>query len=308
MKECPFIDELWLRIMRKLGQLETFIKVVEANSLALAAKQLEVSSASVSKQISALEDDLKVILLQRTTRRLELTELGRIYYENSKNLLKKIVELDETIASLHAEPSGDLTILASRYFADYYIIPHLEEFFAKYPKINLDLVIAGRASDFSREDIDLFFGITHQGPPDAVQKEIAKGHFSLCAAPSYLKKHGLPKHPQELSHHHFISYSVRESCHKLSFNNGMEIYLNPLLKVSDTKIMISCALQGLGFVKLHCLESEKYLSDGSLVEILANFREPPQPIYLYYQQHRYLQPKVRHFIEFYLGKTKKRGL
>jgi DNA-binding transcriptional LysR family regulator len=286
----------------KLVQLETFIKVVEANSLVSAAKQLGVSPAAVSKQISALENALKVILLQRTTRRLGLTELGRIYYEHSKNLLKKAVELDEAVASLHAEPSGSLTVLSSRYFADYYIIPHLEEFFAKYPKINLDLIIAGRSSDFSREDIDLFFGIAHRGPADAVEKEIMKGHFSLCTAPSYIKKYGMPHSPQELQQHRFITYSVRESCHRLSFNNGVELYLNPLLKVSDTKIMITCALQGLGFVKLHSLESEKYLSNGTLVEILADFREPPQPIYLCYQQHRYLQPKVRLFIKFFIEK------
>jgi DNA-binding transcriptional LysR family regulator len=293
--------------MRKLAHLETFIKVVEANSLALAAKRLGLSAAAISKQISALENDLKMILLSRTTRRLELTELGRVYYEHCKGVMKKIDDLDGVMNSLQQEPSGELTVLSSRYFADHCIVPHLQEFFAKYPKITLDLIIIGRASDLSREDIDLFFGITHAAPPEATQQEIAKGHFSLCASPSYLKQYGIPKTPQDLSHHRFITYSVRQSCHRLSFNNGSEIYLNPLLRVSDTKMMISCALQGLGFIKLHHLESEKHLSEGTLIEILAEFREPPQPIYLGYFQDRYLQPKVRYFIEFYQGKLKKTG-
>ncbi len=265
--------------MRKLEHLETFIKVVEANSLALAAKRLGLSAAAISKQISALENDLKMSLLSRTTRRLELTELGRVYYEHCKGVMKKIDDLDGVMSSLQQEPSGELTVLSSRCFADHCIVPHLQEFFAKYPKITLDLIIISRASDLSREDIDLFFGITHAVPPEATQQEIAKGHFSLCASPSYLRQYGIPKTPQDLSHHHFITYSVRQSCHRLSFNNGNEIYLNPLLRVSDTKMMISCALQGLGFIKLHQLESEKHLSEGTLVELLTEFREPPQSIW-----------------------------
>lgn len=293
--------------MRKLEHLETFIKVVEANSLALAAKRLGLSAAAVSKQLSALENDLKMNLLSRTTRRLELTELGHIYYEHCKKVIKKIDDLDGIMNSLQQEPSGELTVLSSRYFADHCIVPHLQEFFTRYPKVTLDLTIISRASDLLREDIDLFFGIAHPLPPEAVQQEIAQGYFSLCASPSYLKEHGIPKHPQDLAHHHFITYSIRQACHRLSFNNGTEIYLNPLLRVNDTKMMIASALQGLGFVKLHQLESEEHLSAGTLVEILAEFREAPKPIYLGYQQQRYLQPKVGRFIQFYLEKLKKVG-
>lgn len=291
--------------MRKLEHLETFIKVVEASSLALAAKRLGVSPTAVSKQISALESDLQVSLLSRTTRRLELTEMGHIYYEHCKKVLEKIDDLDGILHAQQQEPSGELTVLTSHYFADQWIIPHLQEFFGKYKKITLDLSIISRASDLLREDIDLFFGIAHSLPPEAIQQELAKGHFTLCASPSYLREHGTPKHPQELPHHRFITYSVRQTSNRLSFNNGMEIHLHPLLRVSDTKMMISSALQGLGFIKLHHLEAEKYLLAGTLVEILSPFREPPEPIYFGYYQHRYLQPKVRHFIEFYLEKLKR---
>ncbi|MBM3183969.1 MAG: LysR family transcriptional regulator [Chlamydiae bacterium] len=293
--------------MRKLSHLETFIKVVEANSLALAAKRLELSPAAISKQINALEGELKINLISRTTRRLELTELGRLYYERCKDVMKKIDDLDEVMNAFQQEPLGQLDVLASRHFADRCIIPHLQEFFAKYPKITLNLTVLAKASDLSREDIDLFFGISHPLPPEAVQQEISKGSFALCASPSYLAEYGVPKTPQDLSQHRFITYSVRESFHQLSFNNSSEIYLNPLLRVNDTKMMISCALQDLGFIKIHHLESEKYLSEGTLVEILAEFKEPPKPIYMGYFRDRYLQPKVRHFIEFYLGKLEEVG-
>lgn len=293
--------------MRNLDHIETFITVVEANSLALAAKRLGLSAAAISKQISALENDLKMSLLSRTTRRLELTELGQIYYKQCKKVMKKIEDLDEIMNLLQQEPSGELIVLASRYFADHFIIPNLKEFFTKHPKITLELIIISKASDLIREDIDLFFGITHALPSHATCKEIDKGYFSLCASPHYLNQYGIPKTPQDLSHHHFITYSVRQSPHRLTFNNGTEIYLNPLLRVSDTKMMLSSALQGVGFIKLHALEAKKYLAEGTLVEILAEFKEAAQPIYLGYFEERYLQPKVRYFIEFFQEKLKKTG-
>ncbi|MBX9744823.1 MAG: LysR family transcriptional regulator [Chlamydiales bacterium] len=291
--------------MGKLQHLETFIQVVEANSLALAAKRLGLSSAAVSKQISTLESDLKLSLLSRTTRRLELTEIGHVYYEHCKKIMKKVKDLDEMMDAQQMEPSGLLRVLSSRYFANRWIIPHLQEFFIKYPNITLDITIVGQTSDLSRQDVDLFFGLAHAMPSGIIQREVAQGYFSLCASPSYLEHHGIPKNPQDLSRHHFITYSVRQSCHQLSFNNGQQIYLNPLMSVNDTNMMVSCALQGLGFIKLHQLEAEGYLSTGSLVEVLAEFREPPEPIYLGYSQENYLQPKVRYFIEFYLKKLKK---
>ncbi len=290
--------------MGKLEHLETFVKVVEANSLALAAKRLGLSAAAVSKQISALEHDLKLNLLSRTTRRLELTEIGRVYYEHCKKIMGKVRDLDEMMDTQQLEPSGSLRVLSSRYFANHWIIPHLQEFIVKYPKITIDLTIVGQTSDLSRSDIDLFFGLAHAMPPNIMQQEISQGYFSLCASPSYFERHGIPKNPQDLSRHHFITYRVRQSCQQLSFSNGQQIYLNPLLSVNDTNMMISCALQGLGFIKLHQLEAAEYLSAGTLVEMLAEFRESTQPIYLGYSQEKYLQPKVRHFIEFYLEKLK----
>ncbi len=291
--------------MRKLDHLETFVTVVEANSLALAAKQLGVSTAAISKQISYLEDDLKASLLRRTTRRLELTELGKIYYEHSKKVINKIIDIDAIMTSAKAEPSGTLKVLSSRYFTDRHIIPHLHEFLTKHPKVKLDLVIAGRAADLASEDIDLFFGIAHPPPPSFIQKEICKGYFCLCAAHSYLKRHGTPKHPQDLVHHQFITYSLRQFSNQLSFNNGSDLYIDPILSTSDMKVMIACALEGIGFIQLHQLEAEQYLSKGTLVEILENFKEAPTPIYLGYSQDQYLQPKVRCFVEFYLEKIKK---
>lgn len=291
--------------MGKLEHLETFVEVVEAGSLVMAAKRLGLSPAAISKQLSSLENDLKVSLLSRTTRRLELTDLGRVYYAHCKKVMEKIADLDEIMNAQQLEPSGELSVLSSRYFADRYIIPHLREFFATYPKITLDLTIIGRASDLIQTSIDLFFGVTHALPSEVIQQEISKGRFSLCASPSYLRQYGVPKCPQDLSRHRFITYSVRQSCHQLVFNNGIEMYFDPFLRVNDTKMMISCALQGLGFIKLHHLEAEELLEEGSLIEILGEFKEAPESIYLGYFQERFLQPKVRHFVEFYLGKIKK---
>jgi DNA-binding transcriptional LysR family regulator len=288
--------------MKNLAHLQTFVSVVEANSLTLAATRLRLSPTAVSKQLTLLERSLGIKLLHRSTRRISLTELGHVYYNHCKKLAEKIAEIDHSIADIQAEPSGSLSIMSGRYFADHYVTPYLEEFLAKYPKITLTLQLIGRIPDFFQEDVDVVLGFTFPGPPEVIQKQIAQTHFYLCASRPYLQKHGTPTSPSELANHRFISYSLRQPDHLLRFNNKMEINLHPLLRVNDTKTMIACALQGIGIIKVNHLEAAPYLAQGKLVEILSTFKEPPQPVYLYYAQDRYLQPKVRHFIDFFLKK------
>lgn len=288
--------------MKNLSHLQTFVGIVEENSLTAAARRLGMSPTAVSKQLSLLEESLGIKLVQRTTRRMVLTELGRVYYNHCKKLAEKIAELDDSISNIQAEPSGALSIMSGRYFADRYLTPNLHEFLAKYPKVRLNLQLIERTPDFFREDVDVVFGFTFPGPSEVIRQEIAQTHFYLCASPRYLQEYGTPKNPSELTQHKFIAYSLRQQDQILRFNNNVEICVNPILRVNDTKTMISAALQGIGMIKINHFEADPYLTRGSLVEILSDFKEPPQPVYLYYTQERYLKPKVRHFIDFFLKK------
>lgn len=287
--------------MSKLERINTFISVVEENGFAASARKHGVSTAAISRQISALEAELGVQLLTRTTRQVRLTETGLQYYQQCKKALGELAEAENAIAGSQQEALGVLNILSPRYFALTNIIPRLPEFMARNPKLRINFELAERFPDFSQEGIDILFGVTIEGPPGLVRRRVATTRYVLCASPSYLKNHGMPKAPADLQQYHYIAHSMRKPLDILTFNDGKEVYLEPIVSLNDTRAMRECALQGMGIVKLHDYEVADALADGSLREILTEFRGPQYTVYLYYQQSRYLQPKIRRFIDFFIS-------
>lgn len=288
--------------MSKFERMDTFIKVIDCNSFSLAAKTLKISSAAVSKQISALEEELGVKLLNRTTRSLLLTEAGRIYYEYCQKLMNMVSEADSLVSQMRVEPSGNLHVVSGRHFAETFIIPHLKEFMTKYPKVIINLELAERVPDILKENIDIVFGMSIQGPQDAVQKKIAMTRYVICASPHYLKKKGTPLAPKELLNHHYIAHSMRKPDNLITFKNDQQIYLNPILKLNDTEAMLQCALDGVGIVKLHDYVVAQALAKGKLLELLKKYAEPEMPIFYYYRQSRYVHSKIRLFLDFVIDK------
>ena len=285
-----------------LEKIMTFIKVVEANSYMAAADQMKISKAAVSKQISTLEDSLGIKLIQRTTRRLALTEAGELYYQECKRLISLIGEMNELVSTMQAEPTGELRILSNRYFAERYILPSLNEFMALYPKVKINLELAERIPDFDKEKIDLVVGTSISGPPDSIQRTIGKTRYVFCASPSYLKIYGTPKKPMDLTHHRYITHTMRKPDYILNFENNLQIHVDPILRLNDVVSMRQCAIEGIGIIKLHDYMTTEAIKKGELIEILSEFSRTEYPLYLYYAQNRYLTPKIRYFIDFLMTK------
>jgi DNA-binding transcriptional LysR family regulator len=288
--------------MGHLKRLTIFVKVVEENSFAGAARSLGITNAAVSKQVIALEDELKTQLLQRTTRRLDLTEAGKIYYDHAKRIVKEIDEIESLFLDMKAEPAGHLIVASARHFASVYLVPHLDEFLARYPKVSLELHILERITNLEREGIDINVGHAFVGGPDDIHRKIATTKYAYCASPAYLKKFGVPTKPEDLHNHRYITHQMRKPNNVLIFRDGKEIQLEPFLRINDSKIMIECARQGLGIIKLHRYAMAEEIKKGELQEVLEGWDTSIQPIYLCYQPQRYLHPKIRHFIDFFLTK------
>jgi len=284
--------------MSKLERISTFIKVVEEQGFAAAARVLNISAAAVSKQISALEKSLGVELLRRTTRHLQLTELGQQYYAQCKQAIKQLEEIETSIIWGKSQPSGSLRITSNRYFADNFILPRLKEFLSQYPQITLHLELAERFPDLLQEEIDILFGVSMQGSADLMCRKVANTRYVLCASPDYLAKYGTPRLPDDLKNHRYITHSMRKPGDVLSFAEH-KVHLEPQLWLNDAKAMLTSALQGVGIVKLHEYMVKEALAKGELIELLAEYSEPDLPVYLYYQPSRYLLPKIRCFIDFY---------
>lgn len=285
--------------MSKFDQITAFIAVIEEHGFAAAARKQHVSTAAISRQVARLESELNVQLIRRTTRHISLTEIGARYYEQVKKTIDDLYEAESAIADSQAVATGILTVTSSRYFATQHILPRLPEFMALNPELRVNLELAERFPDLAEEDIDLIFGVSMEGNLSLVRKRVADTRYIFCCSPNYLKQYGTPETPSDLKKHRYITHSMRRPDNLLVFKGNKEIQVNPVLWLNDSRAMCDCAIAGMGIVKLHDYIVADAIQSGDLVEILSGYQDTVQPVYLYYQQSRYLQPKIRRFIDFY---------
>lgn len=288
--------------MPDLSQLETLILTSELGSLAAVSRKLGISPAAISKQLTKLEEELGLQLLIRSTRRVELTEIGVDYCLQCRRILEEVEAASALVSQIKVIPHGSLTVVSGRHFAITYIIPHIKEFLLKYPKIELNLELAERIPDLNLEAIDVLIGMSISATGDVIQKRIATTSYSFCASPTYLKQFGIPETPEDLKNHRYITHSMRKPYDELEFDSKKIIKINPYIKVNDSQTMLNFALEGLGIIKLHHYVVHKYIENGTLQEILSNYNRSEIPIYVAYPQRRFIASKVRCFIDFIMEK------
>ena len=284
--------------MSKFDQISAFVAVIDENGFAAAARKKNVSTAAISRQVARLESNLKVKLLHRTTRQISLTETGTEYYQLVKKTLDDLKGAEMAIAGSQAKATGMLSVTSNQYFATQFLLPHLSEFMMMNPELQINLELVERFPDLTQENIDLIFGVSIAGSADLIQKRVASTRYVLCASPAYLHKYGHPETPEHLIDHRYITHSMRKPDNVLLFKSK-KIVVKPILWLNDSRAMCDCAALGMGIVKLHDYIVSDYLRDGRLIEIFPEFHQQQQPVYLYYQKTKYLQPKIRRFIDFF---------
>jgi DNA-binding transcriptional LysR family regulator len=294
--------------MSRLIQIETFMKVVDKGSLAAAAREQNLSSAAISKQITKLETELGVQLLVRSTRKISLTDMGAVYYEQCKRILEEVDAADALVNNMKAEPYGKLKMFCPRHFAAKYITPHLPEFLSLYPHIEIHMEIGERMPNFEEEGVDLMMGASMSASEGSIQRCLARTQYTICASPDYLKKNGTPKTPVELLKHSCLTHSMRRPFNRFYFQNNKELEFHPFICVNDAETLSKLAILGMGIVQLHHYAVRDALEEGKLVAILENETRKEIPIYLAMPPRRYPPGKVRCLIDFITGKIKKENL
>src|ERR1700722_10632854 len=181
--------------------MATFVRVVDAGSLSAAARSLPSSLTSVSRQISALEEHFGTALLVRTTRRLALTDDGRILYERAKSILGELKEAEATLSRGRHQPSGRLRVSAPTLIGRLLIAPLLAEFLHRFPSLDLELLLIDRAVDMVEEDIQLALRVGHLPDSQLVARKLGDLRMIVCASPIYLERRGIPQTPDDLSRH-----------------------------------------------------------------------------------------------------------
>jgi DNA-binding transcriptional LysR family regulator len=281
--------------------MQTFNAVVDAGSFVRAAEALGLSKAAVSRYVVDLETRLSVRLLHRTTRRLSLTDEGQVFYARSKELLAELQEAEAEITSRSDAASGLLRINAPFTFGVLHLAPLWGVFKAQHPKVMLDVTLADRLVDLVEEGYDVAIRIATLESSTLVSKRLATTRMVLCASPQYLAQKGTPVHPSELAQHAVISYSywsTKDEWHFKGPSGPVSVKTQPCIHTNSGDTCRAAALTHQGVILQPSFLVGKDLSDGTLVELMPQFRSLELGIYAVYPTRKHVSAKVRALIEF----------
>ncbi|MBP2306400.1 LysR family transcriptional regulator [Azospirillum melinis] len=289
--------------MDKLHAMRVFIRVVEANSFSKAAETLGLPRASVTTTIQNLEAALGVRLLQRTTRKLNLTLDGAAYLEGASRILSEIDEIESTFTSARKTPRGRLRVDMPGSIGRLVIIPSIHEFHAKYPDIELMLGLGDRAVDLIQEGVDCVVRVGELADSSLLARRIGAMQPITCASPAYLAEHGVPKTIEDLERHIAVNYFSNRTGRNMELcfqrdGEVKEITMKGVISVNDADAYVTCGLEGQGILQPARFMVLPHLRSGALREILADWRPPRIPISAVYPQNRHLSPKVRVFVDW----------
>jgi len=280
--------------------LISFIEVVNRSTMAEAARHLRITPAAVSKHIVSLEKELGVNLMKRSTRRVDLTEEGILYFEHAKQIIEAYKQAEAAISHSKEEPSGILKLVCGPQIGNLYVLPYLKEFLERYPKLRLHVELTQTMPDLEKEKVDVVVGLTSGIPVHWIQRTLMHARWVFCASPEYLEKHGEPKKPSDLQHHQLITRIQRLPNDRIEFKTGESITFEPYLYLNDTRAIRRSALHGLGIAQLHDYIIIEDLEKGRLVEILHEYTHQDKtiPVLISYFPAAYIHIKIRRFIDF----------
>ncbi|WP_213881505.1 LysR family transcriptional regulator [Pseudomonas sp. dw_358] len=293
--------------MDRLTSMSAFVAAVQAGSYAGAAPRLGLSAQMVAKHVAALERHLGARLLNRTTRRQSLTELGAAYYERCKHIVDEAVAADSLAQVMSDMPRGTLKISAPVTFGSYSLMPFITGFLRQYPEVEIDLHLTDRAVDLVEEGFEAAFRIGPLHNASLTARPLAPYRLLVAAAPDYLARHGTPLIPSDLQGHECLGYVFwsRPADREWQFSRNGETHtvrVASRLQVNESKALLTAAIDGFGIVLGPADFLEPALGSGQLVRLLADFQAPSRPMHLLYSAHRQKTAKVRRFIEAVVGR------
>jgi len=290
-----------------LPYLVTFARVVQSGSFVAGAERLKLSPSVASKHISKLEKRLGARLLNRSTRKLSLTEAGTAFYEHAARILDELDQSEHAVQRLQAEPSGRLKVSTLNSLANAVLAPLLPDFMRRYPKVQLEIVCSDRFVDLTEEGYDLALRITREPAPNLVARKLAEIRFQVCAAPAYLQRHGTPVAPADLASHRCLGYpaSITPGSAWRFLHDGREVVapIQSVFEINSVETLRELALAGEGLALLPTYSVGADLKAGRLVTTLPSYRGfSESTLFACYLQNRYGSPKLRAFVDFLLQK------
>jgi DNA-binding transcriptional LysR family regulator len=300
--------------MEWLRATELFVNVVRLGSLSAAARHCGVSPATVSRIICTLEEDVGARLLNRTSRKLNLTEAGEFYYGRIDQILHQIQDVNDSVARLQTNPRGTLRVHSRMLVGNQYIAPALPEFMRRFPEIRIDLMLSNYTVDLVAQNIDIDIRIGKLEDSSLVARKLSSAHRIVCAAPSYLGMSAPLEKPTDLTNHNCLAY-------RLSLGNPVWRFIDRAGKLLEVPVvgslqsdngssLLSAALAGAGVVIMPDWAVSEHLAAGRLVRVLPGYQashiEFDNGIYAVFHHATQIQSKVRVFVDYLAAHFKER--
>ncbi|CAM3060223.1 LysR substrate-binding domain-containing protein [Moritella viscosa] len=274
-----------------------FVAVAETESFTAAAKRLGISTAQVSRQVSALEERLSAKLFYRTTRKVSVTEVGGIYYQHCRQVMDGLADAERAITNLQSTPKGKLKITAPITYGERSVAPLVNDFVMQYPELEVQLVLSNQQIDLIDEGFDLAIRLGQLGDSSMIGKRLAIRKQYVCAAPEYLSAFGAPHTLSELERHNCLSGTL-DYWRFQEKGKARNIRVKGNFSCNSGPVLVDAALKGVGIVQLPDYYVQEYINQGQLIELLPNYREPDDAVWALYPQNRHLSPKVRMLVDY----------
>ena len=283
-------------LLENVGSMIVFARVVEAGSFTGAAKKLGASKAHVSKQVAALERQLGAQLLRRTTRQMNLTEVGQVFYDRCVRVLEEVEQAERSVQHMHAAPRGEIRVTAPMSFGLLHVARLMPIFLDRYPEVRVDLRISDVITDLIDERFDMAIRIGTLPDSTLVARRIAPIRLIICATPQYLDEHGRPATPDDLRQHNCLAYLARTEVWNFTNNRAVKVSCN--LNANNGDALLAAALEHAGIIYVPTFLAGPAILTGRLEPILEDDTPQRTSAYAVYPASRHLSPKVRAMIDF----------
>lgn len=296
--------------MLDLNDIVVFARVVEAGSFTAAARLLGIPKTTVSRRVAALEREVGVRLLQRTTRSLNTTDAGRVYYEHCSQALRAIDDANSRLAEARVEPTGTIRISAPFGFGDHFLTATVFDFLGAYPKTKVELRLTDDILNLVEEGIDLAFRTGVLTDSTLIARKLRATYRILCASPDYLERHGAPDVPADLARHQCViaGLSAAGANWVLEGPHGQEtVTVSGRFAANEMRAAIAAAIAGYGIAQLPHQIAEAPIGQGQLRRVLADYITPAGGVYAVYPSSRHLSPLVKAFIDLAAGRLDDAG-
>jgi Transcriptional regulator len=277
--------------------ISEFVYVAENESFTLASKKMAISTAQVSRQISALEKRLNIKLFYRTTRKVSLTEEGRIFYQHCRSVLDGLDAAERAITNLQSKPQGKIKLTAPVTYGEKQILPLVNDFLKHYSHVEVSAYLSNQKVDLVEDGYDLAIRLGNLSDSSMMAKKLGKRTNFVCASPLYLHKHGIPHSISELNKHSCL-LGTNDYWHFRESDKEKSIRITGRLRYNSGYSLTDAALKGLGIVQLPDYYVQQHLQSGELITLLDNYRAPDEGIWAIYPQNRHLSPKIRLLVDY----------